>query len=206
MAIETLGTEKVKLTRRPRGLHCVSMVAFLAIVSLGGCGQAQGIAGWSMDHVVSDVPVPEPVFDALDRASYVQDGSSRAPDIIYVFSDPNCPHCHALWHSLRPWVASGRVQVRHILVGLIRADSPQKSAAIFSSSDPSAALAIVAGGGEVELDPDLPLQAVSDNQALMERLGLNATPGMILHLSGGATSAAIGTPGNDWLVSQLGKP
>src|SRR3546814_8987929 len=57
-----------------------------------------------------------------------------------MFSDPNCPYCNMFWKQARPWVESGKVQLRHIMVGMLRADSAGKSAALLSAKDPRAAL------------------------------------------------------------------
>src|SRR3546814_5178612 len=54
--------------------------------------------------------------------------------------DANCPYCNAFWEAARPWVDSGKVQLRHILVGIIKDDSPAKAAAILGAPDRSAAL------------------------------------------------------------------
>src|SRR2546429_3515415 len=48
--------------------------------------------------------------------------------------------CHKFWEAARPWVDAGKVQLRHILVGVIRDDSPAKAAAILQAPDRAAAL------------------------------------------------------------------
>ncbi len=53
-----------------------------------------------------------------------RDGKDNAPKIIYMFSDPNCPYCNRFWQLARPWVDSGKVQIRHIMVGILSHDSP----------------------------------------------------------------------------------
>jgi thiol:disulfide interchange protein DsbG len=40
------------------------------------------------------------------------------------------------WEQARPWVKAGKVQLRHIMVGIIREDSPGKSAALLAAKDP----------------------------------------------------------------------
>ena len=55
-------------------------------------------------------------------------------------ADPNCPYCNMFWKQARPWVESGKVQLRHIMVGMLRADSAGKSAALLNASKPEAAL------------------------------------------------------------------
>src|SRR5690606_4457408 len=85
-------------------------------------------------------PMQEQAWQALEESDWVLDGRADAPRVVYVFSDPNCPYCNRFWETARPWVDAGKVQLRHILVGVIREDSPGKAAAILSAKDPSAAL------------------------------------------------------------------
>ena len=76
----------------------------------------------------------------MENSTWIADGNADAPRIIYMFSDPNCPYCNMFWKQARPWVESGKVQLRHIMVGMLRADSAGKSAALLSAKDPQAAL------------------------------------------------------------------
>ncbi len=60
-----------------------------------------------------------------------------APVIVYVFADPFCPYCKQFWQQARPWVDSGKVQLRTLLVGVIKPESPATAAAILASKDPA---------------------------------------------------------------------
>lgn len=82
----------------------------------------------------------EKMWNKLDASAWVRDGRADAPRVVYTFSDANCPYCHRFWEAARPWVDSGKVQLRHIMVGVIREDSPAKAAAILTAPNPSAAL------------------------------------------------------------------
>lgn len=62
-----------------------------------------------------------------------------APRIVYVFTHPNCPFCAKLWLDARPWVDGGKVQLRHVLVGILGPTSAGKAAALLTAKDPSAA-------------------------------------------------------------------
>ena len=57
-------------------------------------------------------------------------GKKEAPVIVYVFADPFCPYCKQFWQQARPWVESGKVQLRTLLVGVIKPESPATAAAI----------------------------------------------------------------------------
>ncbi|MEG2802855.1 MAG: thiol:disulfide interchange protein DsbG [Stenotrophomonas sp.] len=76
----------------------------------------------------------------LEAASWILDGSKNAPKVVYVFTDANCPYRHHFWQAARPWVESGKVQLRRIMVGVIRKDTAGKAAAIMTAPGPSAVL------------------------------------------------------------------
>ena len=85
-------------------------------------------------------PLGKEMWTRMENSTWIADGKADAPRIIYMFSDPNCPYCNMFWKQARPWVESGKVQLRHIMVGMLRADSAGKSAALLSAKDPQAAL------------------------------------------------------------------
>ncbi|WP_373769742.1 thiol:disulfide interchange protein DsbG, partial [Delftia acidovorans] len=78
-------------------------------------------------------PAGDTVQAQLETSTWVPDGKADAPRVIYTFTDPNCKYCHKFWEAARPWVDAGKVQLRHILVGVIRDDSPAKAAAILQA-------------------------------------------------------------------------
>src|SRR5699024_1334781 len=87
-----------------------------------------------------DKPGLDEVWSDLEETDWVADGADDAPRTVYMFTDPNCPYCHQFWELARPWVEAGKVQVRHILVGILKPDSMPKAAAILSAKDPAARL------------------------------------------------------------------
>ena len=72
-------------------------------------------------------PMAKEVWAKMEKSSWIQDGDTNAPRTVYLFSDPNCPYCNMFWEQARPWVKAGKVQLRHIMVGIIREDSPGNS-------------------------------------------------------------------------------
>jgi thiol:disulfide interchange protein DsbG len=73
----------------------------------------------------------------MEKASWILDGKKEAPVIVYVFADPFCPYCKQFWQQARPWVESGKVQLRTLLVGVIKPESPATAAAILAAKDPA---------------------------------------------------------------------
>ena len=77
-----------------------------------------------------------------DRHARLDDeADDQAEQIVYAFADPNCGYCNRYWLAARPFVESGQVQLRHLMVGIIGDDSPGKAAAILGAASPGQALA-----------------------------------------------------------------
>lgn len=157
-----------------------------------------------------DKPMGEKTWAQLESATWVQDGKPDAPRIIYTFSDANCPYCHKFWAASRPWVNAGKVQLRHLFVGVIRADSPAKAAAILGAPDPSAALAenehkFDQGGIKpVDIVSDDILQILEDNHMLMGSAGFRGTPGIVVREEDGSIRKFSGMPAAAQLADLLG--
>ena len=59
------------------------------------------------------------MWQRMEQSHWLLDGKKDAPVIVYVFADPFCPYCKQFWQQARPWVDSGKVQLRTLLVGVI---------------------------------------------------------------------------------------
>ncbi len=184
-------------------------------------GSALDNNGQELDAAVLDAAVRKPMSETswkqLESSRWISDGKAGAPRIVYVFTDPNCPYCAKLWQDARPWVTSGKVQLRHVLVGILTPTSAGKAAALLTAKDPSAALqayegdnapktakAIASGERPKALsDPSLtPLSAIppmvaaqlEGNARLMMSLGMQATPGVVWRDAKGAVQKRTGAP------------
>ncbi|MNL31852.1 Thiol:disulfide interchange protein DsbG precursor [compost metagenome] len=127
-----------------------------------------------------------------------------------MFSDPNCPYCNMFWEQARPWVKAGKVQLRHIMVGIIREDSPGKSAALLAAKDPQKALQDHESAGKAstlkalkEVPPAIQAKLAA-NMQLMEDLELQATPAIFYMDSKGELQQQQGAPSPDKLAKILG--
>lgn len=130
-------------------------------------------------------PVLDEVWKSLEKSSWIQDGNSKAPQVVYVFADPNCPYCHTFWKKARPAVDAGKLQLRHIMVGVIRPKSKGQAAALLSSKNPEQVFKDFnqSGGkkpitGLKNIPPALSAK-LDQNAMLMEKYGFFATPGMV---------------------------
>jgi thiol:disulfide interchange protein DsbG len=155
-------------------------------------------------------PMAKEIWAKMEASNWIADGSKDAQRIVYLFSDPNCPYCNMFWEQARPWVKAGKVQLRHIMVGIIREDSPGKSAALLAAQDPEKTLAEHEKAGKGSpLRPlkDIPpaIQAKLDaNQQLMDELELSATPAIFYLDEKGDLQQQQGAPSPDKLVKILG--
>lgn len=156
-------------------------------------------------------PMAKEVWAKMEKAAWIADGKADAPRIVYLFSDPNCPYCNMFWEQARPWVESGKVQLRHIMVGIIRADSPGKSAALLAAKDPQKALLEHERAGKastlkaLEQIPAEVQARLDANQALMDELGLSATPAIFYLDEQQRLQQQQGAPRPELLGKILGK-
>ena len=151
----------------------------------------------------------------LDASHWIADGRDGAR-VVYVFTDPNCPYCNKLWSDARPWVTAGKIQLRHVIVGILTPTSPGKAAALLADKDPAAMLAAYEGQNAFTVSTALasgrprpladgmlkPLASIApaqqaqlaDNEQLMASLKLRATPALVWRDQQGALHARQGLP------------
>jgi len=152
-----------------------------------------------LERIVSG-PQNKNAWDKLESSYWVGDGSNDAEVIVYEFTDPNCPYCHKFWQAARPWVKAGKVQIRHVLVGILKADSAPKAATILGADDPGAAFTrseqnYARGGIQVAADiPDEARKKVAANNELMSSLGYSATPTILYKTDNGEVRVKQGLP------------
>ena len=164
----------------------------------------------SLDKLVS-APMTKKTWTQLDASNWIGDGAKNAPRIVYTFTDPNCPYCNKFWTDARPWVKSGKVQLRHVMVGILRPDSAGKAAALLSAKDPQRALLQHeqqhANGGGVaavaQIAPKVRAQ-LDANENLMHELGFSATPTVLYKDGAGHLQTMQGAPSKDKLIEILG--
>ncbi|AMB85733.1 dihydroneopterin aldolase [Pseudomonas agarici] len=161
-------------------------------------------------HKLVYAPMAKQVWGQMEKSNWIEDGKPDAPRIVYLFSDPNCPYCNMFWEQARPWVDAGKVQLRHIMVGIIREDSAAKAAALFTAKDSQLALhdhEKAGKGSSLKPLASIPkeIQAKLDaNMELMEELELSATPSIFYLDDNGDLQQQQGAPSADKLVHMLG--
>jgi len=162
-----------------------------------------------LDRLVSK-PMTVKIWKQLEKSTWIADGSNNAPRVVYTFTDPNCPYCNKFWNDARPWVTTGKVQLRHVIVAILTPTSAGKAAALLSARDPQAALTRHeqqhASGGVKPLDRiSATVRAQLDaNQNLMQQLGSSATPTIFYKDASGNLQKIQGAPSAEMLSKILG--
>lgn len=121
------------------------------------------------------------VYALAAKATGIKVGSSAAADPVYVFFDPQCPACAALWSNTK--VLIDRLEIVWIPVGILRRSSSAQGAAILSAEDPALAMdehetSILdrAGGiGAIGVASEAK-QKVADNTGLYKKTGYRHVP------------------------------
>lgn len=205
-----MGTEPVALFVTPDGKHVIAGTLFDA----GGKNLTADVLGKTLAK-----PIANAVWGRLEKSHWIADGREGAPRTVYVFTDPNCPYCNKLWADARPWVDSGKVQLRHVMVGILTPTSAGKAAALLSDKNPAAALdaheranvasiakSLASGRpkplGDDNLKPLAVIPAalaaqLDANAALMASHGLRATPALVWKDSKGGVQMRQGAPESD---------
>ncbi|MFG6655032.1 thiol:disulfide interchange protein DsbG [Scandinavium sp. M-37] len=155
-------------------------------------------------------PAGRELWSQMEKAHWILDGKKSAPRVIYVFADPFCPYCKQFWQQARPWVESGKVQLRTLMVGVIRPDSPATAAAILTSKDPAKTWHdYEQSGGKLPLNvpasvPPAQMEILNTNQKLMDSLGANATPAIYYLNADNELQQVVGLPDADNLKAMMG--
>lgn len=189
-----------------RPVVTLAIVWFLAAAFTMLLGAGERLIG--VDSTALGIGLPAATWNALESGTWIRDGRDDAPRVVYAFTDPNCPYCRKFWKDARPWVDAGKVQIRHVMVGMLGPTSAPKAAALLSAPDPAAAFL------EYERDPGrLALPTAIDeairrkldaNFALMQKLGSSGTPTIVFRDAAGGVREVRGAPRAEALLAILG--
>ena len=221
-ALEAQGVEVIGTFKAPGGLTGYAGVIEMQPLAIyltadgkqaivGSMIDAKGnnLSQKSLEKLVSK-PMTDRVWKQLEQSTWIGDGKNNAPRIVYTFTDPNCPYCNKFWNDARPWVTSGKVQLRHVMVAILGPTSPGKAAAILAAKDPQAALTQHeqqhAAGGAKPLSqiPEKIRAQLDANQRLMQQLGSSATPTIFYKDASGKLQKMQGAPSGEMLRKILG--
>ena len=221
-AVEARGAEIIQRFDAPSGLQgyaaryngqgvALYLTADGEHVLVGSLLNAQGedLSQQPLDKLVYE-PLAKEMLGKLEHSTWIADGSTKAPRILYMFSDPNCPYCNMFWKQARPWVEAGDVQIRHVMVGMLRQDSVEKAAALLNAKDQQAALHEHESAGKasklkgLKMIPAAIQQQLDSNLGLMAEMGVAATPAFFYPDESGQLRQQRGAPSPDVLKQIMG--
>lgn len=179
-----------------------------------------GAASCVLLAACKDAPAPQattpPAAAALSVETVAQEatgfsaGSAMSARTVYVFFDPQCPHCSDLWRAARPLTTQARFV--WIPVGLLNEASTRQGAALLAAADPVAAMdaheaSMQAGTGGIGAvrGADVQNAALSKNTALFNRMGFASVPAIVSkHAQTGAIVTQEGSIPTAALANLLG--
>ncbi len=165
----------------------LSLVAALTLL-MGGCSPQD-----AANSTPSTVAKPaRPYEAAAEQGKGFTVGAMMSAKAVYVFFDPQCPHCSHLWEASVP--LQGKVKFVWVPVALMNPKSASQGAALLGASDAAALMStheksLLGGTGGIPASANPPpelAQAIKDNTALFNRLGAESVPYLLArHVSTG---------------------
>jgi thiol:disulfide interchange protein DsbG len=162
----------------PRTLRTLIAAGFLVL--LGACQDKP--AGSAPQAAAGSAPVSIDAIAAEAKGFNV--GSAMSTRTVYVFFDPQCPHCAVLWQSARPLKPQARFV--WIPVALLNDKSAPQGAALLSAGDPQstmdqheASITAKQGGIGAMGVTDEQKAWVQQNTKLFNRFGFGSVPTVV---------------------------
>lgn len=172
--------------------------------------QAGFWAAFGAPRSKADTASSRRIWATLTAAPWVAIGNPKAEKIIYAFSDTDCVYCHIFWRNIRPWVVSGQVQLRYLMVDYLGAHSRAMAAAILMSPAPVDTLTryeqnptghVIA---PVKNIPEPIRNQLDANMTLFHDIGFRVVPGVLIRDSQARIQRWPGTASADELKTMLG--
>lgn len=161
--------------------------------------EGQDIAAEHIRRLI-DEPRYGEAWGTIEEANWFIEGDENAPNIVYTFTDPFCPYCRRMHEAMKPYVDAGQIQVRHIMVGIIREASPAIAATIIGSDNPMEKLLehmdTIDDGGIVMQGTAMRSgqRALREHHDMMRGLNLSATPVTFYKDRNGVVQQVQGAP------------
>jgi len=156
------------------------VTAAAAALVLAGCGKESGSSAGKSGAA----PTPVSVETIAAEAKGFNVGSTMSTRVVYVFFDPQCPHCAVLWEASKPLKPQARFV--WIPVGLIGEKSVAQGATILGGPDPVAlmdenekSVQAKTGGIAAMNAADAQKDAVKKNTELFTRFGFTGVPTIV---------------------------
>lgn len=155
--------------------------AAVAALALAACGDKPA-PGEASAAPAAPKSSAKDAYELAARGTGFTVGPLMAANTVYVFFDPTCPHCAALWMNAKPLAT--RLKMVWIPVGFLQRSSAPQGATILAAADPAAAMAeneasVLERRGGIAVSPSLSDEAlakVKSNTELFGKTGEESVP------------------------------
>jgi len=192
---------------------------FIATASAAAVWLAAACSDKSPDPAAANAAPPPPAaqksprdtYEAAAKASGFSVGSMMAANTVYVFFDPTCPHCAALWMNSK--TLANKLKIVWIPVGWLQRQSGPQGATILSAHDPAAAMnenesSVIEHKGGITVNPSLKddvLAKVKANTDLFNTMGADSVPYIVFkNARTGVYGTHAGAVSADELMAMVG--
>lgn len=176
---------------------------------LSSCSQKESPDATKSVKSVKSENIALPAIEAQAKGFSV--GAMMSNQVVYVFFDPQCPHCGHLWNASRP--LHNKLRFVWIPVAWINAASLTQGAALLTAADPLARMtehetALLAGSGGISASASVAPaieQSIQANTKLLNSFGAESVPFIVAkHAASGQTVYNQGALTTAALASFLG--
>ena len=185
--------------------HLLIASTMVLALLVGGCSREEGP---SADNPGKAAKREVSVQTVAAEAKGFTVGALMSTHAVYVFFDPQCPHCGHLWQASLP--LHKKAKFVWIPVAWINASSLSQGAALLTASNPLALMnehetSLLGGKGGIAASSSVPSeveQHIKANTKLLGSLGAESVPfvvvknpatGQTVHRDGALTTAALAT-------------
>ena len=138
---------------------------------------------------VAEAMTPRTAYETASKGSGFTTGPVMAANTVYVFFDPTCPHCAALWNNAK--TLSTKLKIVWMPIGLLHRSSEPQGATILAAADPAAAMnenetSVLAHGAGITVSQSLSDEVVAKvkaNTDIFKKLGAESVP-LIVYRNG----------------------
>ena len=169
---------------------------------------ASDVSSVNMAQSVAFKSPSERLFHDIENSNWVPMGVATAP-VLYVFIDPQCPHCHSFIEDLRKRniLENGYAQLRVIPVGF-KDETRAQAAFLLATPNPMEKWYRHMDGDESALPAksEINQQGVQRNISILQNWELSVTPIIFYRAQDGSVKIVRGRPKDvDALVADLKK-
>lgn len=193
------------------GPLALGLVLATALLTQTGCSRPEEATASASTNAPASAPPQDAYQHAAEKARGFTAGAMMSANTVYVFFDPQCPHCGHLWQSVQPLLK--KVKFVWVPVAIMGPKSMTQGAALLGASNPVETMtahetSLLAGTGGMSAPSDVPAdieKAIKANTAAFNALKAESVPMIVAkHARSGNTIRHMGALDTAALAKFLG--